>query len=599
MMKGMQFMLKKGDILDRRYLIDSIIGYGDISFVFKAFDLKADNAVRAVKEFTGDTDALCSMIEESSLMTELFSSSTKYNFIPNIIQRVRNGNTLYIVMEYIDGVNMGSILEKGAVPYLRLIDYALDICTFVSFIHRNNKLYCDMKPDNIMIIKGSSSENIKYTKRLSNLKFIDFGSVISKGDETLSYTPEYAAPEQFMSIYKGTLPDERTDVFNIGASLYHMATGKVPYPVFSGDGKSPDELRNSYERFPFTAQDTINAGIKRIILKCINDDPSQRYKSCGALYKELKNLSDHRHLKNTILLAGMSAVCAGAAIFSSYETNVQTSGQFQYYMDIAKQSTSPQEKIENYEKAIDIDPVNLEAYILLIDSCGYSKNDNDVQDALFTAEEKNKVLQIIHRNKQLLINEKKYEKVSFELGKLIWYHEYYGLDENSNNKITRMRNAAPYFAEAIFTENGETLSKENFEMACTYYNIGKFYNDIITNMSENTNELYINFWNDLHSLIDYVIESNSKNDLVCLETYRTALDALDSYSSYFRDCGFTYDEQTEFFELIKENAEKCNPDKNTVEIYKLKQEIQERYEQCRASIEMSFSSNKNRNEAGK
>lgn len=583
-------MLKKGEVLDKRYLIDEPVSCRDSYIMFRAFDLKADNAERSVKAFFGNNEELCMILSECALISELYNGSTNYNFIPNIIHRVKNNNAVFIVMEYIDGINMGYLLQNTSIPYKKIIDYAMDICTFMSFMHKKNKLYCNMKPDSIIILKNDEkSEAIENSGHFSNIRITEFRSVINKGEHITGYTPEYAAPEQYLDSFSGSTPDERADIFNIGATLYHMATGRIPGTVFSDHGASSGEVRPSYERFIFTSHDAVSSGLRRIIQKCVNDNPDQRYLSCSALYRDLVALAEHRHLKKAVILAAAAVILAAGGLLTSYESKQLSKNQFQYYMDIAKKSSEPEEKLENYISAINIEPDNLDAYVQMIDACSFSKYDNDLKDTLFTSEEKTKILQVIHKNKQLLISEKKYEKVAFELGKLIWYHDDYGLTENSDNKITRMRDAAQYFGEAISTENGETLSSENLEMAQTYYNIGMFYDSVLTSSAEKNRELYINFWNDLHNMMNYVIDSNSKNDLIRLETYRTALDALDSYSSYFKNSGYTYDQQTEFFELIKKYAEECNPDKNTRELYTLKQNIQERYSQCLQSIEMSFS----------
>jgi len=587
-------MLEKDDILNSQYLIEGIAGFGNTSLVYKASDLKADNADRAVKEISGPPDRLCAAISETDLMTELYSSSTKYNFIPNIINRVKTDSSLYVIMEYINGINMSCILKTAPLSYRKIMDYAKDICTFISFIHQKNKLFCNLKPDGIMILKNDAgTEKIKTARHFSSLKFIDFSSVIDKGSKISGFTPEYAAPEQYLSLFSDTYPDERSDIFNIGASLYHMATGKLPLTVHSDKGLESMELRPSYERFAFSSKDEIISGLRRIIIKCVCDDPKQRYQSCSALSRDLKALSELKHPKNCLLIAGIAAVLVIAGAYTDHLSKQNNVMSYDQYITAAEFSTDKDYKIDSLLSAIKIDNTKPKAYLKLIDACCYSIDD-DIHSMLYTSDEKKKVLPAIRNNMNTLKASNIYKQIAFKYGILIWYYEEYGSENSSDNRITRMTDSVEYFEAAISTKGDEKLSEQDLEIARTYYNIGKFYKGVISSTTQPFSEdLYRNFWQDLHTIMEIISDSSSDNTLVYLETCRTSLDALDSYSSYFKDCGYDYAQQMEFFRLIRDCTEACTPDENITELCELKENIQNRYDQCTNSISMSFSSVKN------
>lgn len=580
--------------LSGRYQLDKIISSSESATVYRAYDLGADRVVRAVRQVSGDTDKLEEARCAYTLMGSLFAKNTKYNFIPNVIQQIdEEDDDLYIVMEYVQGENLGELAGKKSISNKKTIEYAKDMCTFISFMHEQKYTAGTLDPDNILVIKGdeSSSRGGK-SKRLVNLKFIDFYHAKPFGEKTVSFSPEYASPEQFKSRFEDILPDEKTDIFNLGAAVYYLASGNKPLPVYKNEGNDPEDLRSSAERFDFQSNKSISPGLKMILQKCLNDDPEKRYSSTNELYKALEDLGEKKAVKKASFLLCAAVLFLAAGSFSAVQAQKASLQKYDYYFDNGNKSNVPMDKIDFFEKAIQTDPKQQEAYLKLIDACCYSKNGDNDSESMFSSEEKAHLMRVLSENKELLIRENIYEKIIFEYGKLIWYHEEYGLGQNDDNRITRMRDAAPYFQEAIMTAGGTTLSDANRDMAQTYYNIGNFYNSILNSDNKDNMELYTNFWNDLHNMIDYVVESSeSKNDLIKLETFRTSIDALGSYSYYFNMCGIGLEEQIEFYDLIEENIDKCEPDESLTQLVSMKEEIVLSCLQCLESINITFGSN--------
>ncbi len=589
-------LLSNGYILENRYLIDCSIGKGGTSEVFKAFDLNAGHAVRAVKEIHGDNIQEKEL--ESILMAELYKNNTHSNFIPNIIHRFRTNDTLFIVMDYIDGTDMSELLHNGPLPYKKLVEYAKDICLFISFMHDNEKIYSDMKPDNIMIINNNENINVlDKAQKYSSLKFVDFGATIKNGESTIAFTPEYAAPEQFTGQFNRSIfPDKRTDIFNIGATLYHMATGRLPLSVFSSDGTSEHNLRNSYERFLFTDKDKgINKNLKKIISRCVNDDARFRYQSCGDLYKDLIRLTSHKQIKLAALLAAGSLIFLSLGIFASFRCKKLSSNEYENYIDAARNATALDEKINNYKKAIGLEPGDQTAYLGYIKACKYDDNDSDkTNDEYFSQEEKDYLDKAISQHKAVMIENGIYETVEFETGILCWYYLEYGLENNTSNDITRMKTASAYFDKA---RSGTTLTDENYQMAQTYFGIGDFYQSISSLVREgkDNDEIYKNFWSSINSMLEFIDTSNADNDLILMETYNTAMNALRSYSGKFaaKSTGITYEDQMSLFNNIKSRVDSAIIDISTSDAkyrnaYDLKQKITEIYDDTETQINISY-----------
>lgn len=583
-------MLKEGTTLGDRYLIKSVIGKGGTSVVYKALDLSAGNAVRAVKEVFGE--AIVEKEMETRLMADLYQNNNSNNFIPNIIDRLRFDdipNSLFVVMDFIDGIDMNIHVKKSNLSFKKIAEYSMDICNFVSFIHDNNKIYSDMKPDNIMVISNAGDyKNLDKSKKYSHLKFIDFGATITEGTATVAYTPEYAAPEQFKAKFEEVIPDRTTDIFNIGATIYYMVTGRRPKPVYRNNGDSPDDFVPSNERFILDDK-SINIGLKRIIKKCVNDSPSLRYKSCAELFNDLKSISNHSFIKkiSVSFLVSLLMIAGGISSFFYYQTLHEAS--YERYINNAQTASDTKRKIAYYRQALEFNPGKLEGYTGIFEA--YK------EDLLFRKDEKEYIDKIISENSELLRENGIYEIIEFEAGKLCWYYLDYGSDSNYDNVTTRMTSAVAYFDKA---QNGDALKNHdegNYQMASIYYNIGNFYKNIQNMIREgNDSKAYKDFWDNLNDMVRFIDENEANNELILMETYNTAVSAQLSYANKFAVSGISYDEQINFFNLLKEKVNSTpvmEPfgEQSYRNAYELKNEILNMLDDTEEKIKISYNIN--------
>ena len=147
----------------------------------------------------------------------------------------------------------------------------------------------------------------------------------------VQYTPEYAAPEQF----RAERLDRRTDIFNIGATLYHMATGRKPLPVYDENKK----LRPSSERFPFNSKDIkTDVSVKKIIRKCVEDNPAKRFRSCRDLYSAIEKTEKHSQIKITLFSASATILSALICAFSYIRYIQQENIEYERFITTAKKS---------------------------------------------------------------------------------------------------------------------------------------------------------------------------------------------------------------------------------------------------------------------
>lgn len=345
-------MTKIGTVIAGRYEILKEIGHGGMSTVYLANDTHMNRnwAVKEVaKEGLGQNDKAVSNspVAEAHLLKRL-----DHPFLPRITDIIDNDSTFYIIMDFIEGESLDKVLkEYGAQPEERVIEWAMQICDVLSYLHNQKPpiIYRDMKPENLML------------KPNGNICIIDFGIAREYKEQNLSDTialgtPGYAAPEQ----YNGQT-DQRSDIYALGMTMCHLLTGVYPA---RGDGYMPVRQYNP----------ALSEGIEAIINKCVEPAAEKRYQSCAELLVDLQSPDKvtwgwRRQLKRRIRIFGAAAglaVLLGAAGLAlhfgavhlnneDYDSKINTSDPAGYYeaIGIYPGRTAAYEKLVAYYKTHD------------------------------------------------------------------------------------------------------------------------------------------------------------------------------------------------------------------------------------------------------
>ena len=253
-----------GDVIDGKYEILKLIGSGGMSKVYLAMD-KRLNKQWAVKEITKRArDMNNEVVIQSAIAEANMIKKMDHPALPRIVDIIENGDMIFVIMDYIEGETLGSVLrEQGAQSQELVIEWALQLCEVLDYLHTRVPaiIYRDMKPDNIML------------KPDGNVKLIDFGIAREykehKSSDTIGLgTRGYAAPEQFGGQAQ---TDARTDIYCLGMTMHHLLTGKNP-------SEPP------YETYPIRHWNPqLSTGLEAIVQKCINLNPDKRYQSCAEL----------------------------------------------------------------------------------------------------------------------------------------------------------------------------------------------------------------------------------------------------------------------------------------------------------------------------
>ena len=372
-------MLREGTVLDGKYEVLKKIGEGGMSIVYLARNNRL-NMQLAVKEIKNDgsksTEVLLKGLErEANILKDV-----DHPVIPRIIDIVKYKDTICVVMDFIEGENLADRLKvEGAFPQEKVIEWGLELASALEYLHSMNPpiIYRDMKPSNVML------------KPEGGVKLIDFGTaktyeIENNADTTALGTRGYAAPEQFgdaqgRGIYK---TDARTDIYNLGATLYHMVTGRNP--------QEPP-----YEMVPIrTVNPALSTGLEKIILKCTKPNPEDRYQSCSELiyalehYTELDDSYRKANQKKVTLFivsAALTLLFAGVSIAGKMGINKVERENYNSYIEVGnnyKAGGDYASAADEYKKAIDLNGVDPDAYVKYIDLYIDASNSLDEEKAL-------------------------------------------------------------------------------------------------------------------------------------------------------------------------------------------------------------------------
>lgn len=338
-------MLEIGSLVEGKYKILNKVGQGGMSVVYLAMNEKA-NKQWAIKEVRKDGIKDFEVVKQGLVAETDILKRLNHPHLPSIIDVIDKDDSFIIIMDYIQGNSLASRLEEyGAQPQEDVVEWAKQLCDVLGYLHSRTPaiIYRDMKPSNVML------------KPDGNVTLIDFGTARefkekNLADTTCLGTVGYAAPEQFGGMGQ---TDGRTDIYCLGATLYHLVTGMNPC-------EPPYDIKPIREINP-----SLSSGLEKIILKCTQRDPNDRYQSVAELmyalehYEEIDDIYRRKQKKKLFSFIGslcLSAVFAGVSIWGY--TSAEGKKTENYDLILARA-----ESAQDYFDAMITDPTRTEAYL--------------------------------------------------------------------------------------------------------------------------------------------------------------------------------------------------------------------------------------------
>jgi len=263
-----------------RYQIIEEVGKGGMGKVYKVLDKEIQEEV-ALKLLNPEIAADQKTIER--FRNELkYARRITHRNVCRMHDINRENDTYFITMEYVPGEDLKTVIKRrGQLPEEEAVPIAGQVCEGLVEAHRLGVVHRDLKPQNIMIDKDG------------NIRIMDFGiarSLAAKGVTEAGMiigTPDYMSPEQL----EGMEADARSDIYALGATLYEMVTGRVP---FEGETALIIAMKHKAE-IPLSPKEVnpqLSEELSSVILKCLEKDREKRYQTAEELLAELRCLEE-------------------------------------------------------------------------------------------------------------------------------------------------------------------------------------------------------------------------------------------------------------------------------------------------------------------
>ncbi|RJX19167.1 MAG: serine/threonine-protein kinase [Ammonifex sp.] len=272
-------------VIGNRYRILEELGSGGMAVVYKGQDslLNRFVTIKILRdEYTKDDDFVRRFRQEARSVASLSH--------PNIVSVYDVGcddGVYYLVMEYVEGQNLKSLIQQGNVSVALVLKVAKDICDALEHAHSRGIIHRDVKPHNILVTAAGRA------------KLTDFGIARAVGGTTLAATKAFLGSVQYISPEqaRGEPADARSDIYSLGAVLYEMITEKPP---FSGDNPVAVAIKHIQEEPP--SINTVKPGLPKplvaMVEKAMAKNPSLRYHTVVAMGSDVSRLQNELPLED-------------------------------------------------------------------------------------------------------------------------------------------------------------------------------------------------------------------------------------------------------------------------------------------------------------
>ncbi|MCR5342278.1 MAG: serine/threonine protein kinase [Butyrivibrio sp.] len=564
-------MVGVGSLVDGKYRILHKIGQGGMSTVYLALNERAGKQW-AIKEVRKNGVSNYQVVRQSLIVETEMLKSLSHPYLPSIVDIIDEEDSILIVMDYIEGNTLGKALEiYGVLSQEYVIEWAKQLCDVLGYLHTRKPaiIYRDLKPDNIMLRPDGT------------ITLIDFGTARTFKEQNVSDTTYlgtrgYAAPEQFGG-YGQT--DARTDIYCLGATLYHLVTGRNP-------------CQPPFEFFPIREiNPQLSRGLEKIIAKCLRNNPDERYSSCAEVlydlehYKELDTVYRKKEARKVFafgMCASLSIFCAGSAVYTSVKAKDLEKNSYKKMIVEAEGTDGAPKQAATYQEAITLNPSEPDAYLKLINSV-YLADDNfspeedqELRTILITPYDDKRTFEDV-----LMENKAGYEEVAYNIG-LAYYYDY---NEDGNKAM-----AVKWLGAAAGSEN---LDENKVVRAERLGKIAEYYSELgRVNKTGDLKADYLGYWDDLKFITEGDI-AEIDNTTTALMIYKEMVGQINTHSIDFVKAGVAKADMTGQIKLIETALHEkilVREDAGSERITGLIAELTDGIEKAKGAVERAYKS---------
>jgi serine/threonine-protein kinase len=282
---------RSGSSFERRaiasYQVEERLGQGAMGVVYRARHVNLDKVVALkILNVQGDSKDVESYVKRFILEAR---SAAALNH-PNLVQAYDVGEengVFYLAMEYVEGENVKQLVERdGRLPEKKAVEVAVQVASALSHAHEHGLIHRDVKPSNIMLTGDGTAKllDLGLARRVEK----DKDPALTTEGRAIG-TPYYMSPEQGLD-----MPiDHRADIYALGATLFYMVTGDVPFRAPTPQGVIAKHI-NERAPDPRSRVKEVSPELSRLILEMLRKDPKERPADCTAVKDALDALLDSR-----------------------------------------------------------------------------------------------------------------------------------------------------------------------------------------------------------------------------------------------------------------------------------------------------------------
>jgi serine/threonine-protein kinase len=292
-----------------RYRVEARIGQGGMAEVYRGFDPALERTV-AIKVLLPPYDRDAGFVARFRREAQAAARLSHPNIV-GVYDTGADGETQYIVMEYIEGRTLASFLAGGGKPTpMQAVELGDKIAGALAAAHAQGIVHRDIKPANVMVTREGA------------VKVMDFGIARLQSDATAPQTssvigtPAYFSPEQA----QGLPVDARSDIYSLGCVLYELLAHRPP---FTGDTPVAIAYKQVNESPvpPSQVNPDVPPRLDAVVMKCMAKNPANRYQSAAELSADLDRVRKGQEVEATPLLA-VGAAGAATQVIARQPTQV-------------------------------------------------------------------------------------------------------------------------------------------------------------------------------------------------------------------------------------------------------------------------------------
>ncbi|MFG3347686.1 protein kinase [Streptomyces sp. NPDC048018] len=313
---GAQGRYAGGSVAGGRYQLRDLLGEGGMASVYLAYDSALDRQV-AIKTLHTELGREQSFRERFRREAQAVAKLSHTNIVSvfDTGEDTLDGAVMpYIVMEYVEGQPLGSVLgadiqQYGAMPADKALKVTADVLAALETSHEMGLVHRDIKPGNVMMTKRGV------------VKVMDFGiaRAMQSGVTSMTQTgmvvgtPQYLSPEQAL----GRAVDARSDLYSVGIMLFQLLTGRLPF-----DADSPLAIAYAHVQEEPVAPSSVNRAVTpamdALVARALKKNPNERFPSAAAMRDECLRVMSAGHTGAPVIVAGgpvQSGSGVGSAVF--------------------------------------------------------------------------------------------------------------------------------------------------------------------------------------------------------------------------------------------------------------------------------------------